>query len=305
MSEVTLDPEALKSWLPHRGLNLFIDEVWSNADRSESRSRTRVDAGDARGREALMRRDGSGRTCWSEPFLTELMALTGICLVHEALAPRNMVSVFSMISRLAYDYLPGLGEEVVGIAKVTRRRGDFTQFSVTASAAGKHVLDAEVMSGAAVLADIAGSPTRAFSKPIGDPIDPALFAWKPPHLRFIDRLVSADRATGKVVCSYTYPATHPFTAGHFPGAPLMMGVTQWSAAADAVWLARHLFDIPGSVSGQCRILRESGAEILDVRDLLLLDQGGAPLITQTKRLAFREVVRPGDGFLIEATVAPA
>jgi 3-hydroxymyristoyl/3-hydroxydecanoyl-(acyl carrier protein) dehydratase len=305
MPEVTLDSKALESWLPHRGLNLFIDEVWANAERTVSRSRTRILPGDPRGREALLRRDGSGRPCWFEPMLAELMALTGVCLVHEALATRNQISVFSMISKIAYHHLPGLGDEVIGHANVTRSRGEFTQFSTRAEANGKLILEAEVMSGSAVLADIAASGTRAFAKGTpGEPIDPALFAWKPPHLRFIDRLVSADRATGKIVCSYTYPADHVFTAGHFPGAPLMMGVTQWAAAADAAWLARNLFGIPGDVVAQCRILRENGAEILDVRDLLLVDQGGAPLMAMTKRLAFREVVRPGDGVLIEATVAP-
>jgi 3-hydroxymyristoyl/3-hydroxydecanoyl-(acyl carrier protein) dehydratase len=305
MPEVTLDTKALESWLPHRGLNLFVDEVWSNAERTVSRSRTRIPAGDARGREKLLRRDETGRACWSEPMLSELMALTGVCLVHEALTPKNQVSVFSMISKISFGYLPGLGEEVIGNANIIRKRGDFTQFGTRCEAGGKLVLEAEVMSGAAVLADIAKSESRSFSKGTpGDPVDAKLFAWKPAHLRFVDRLVSADKAAGKVVCSYTYPVDHPFVAGHFPGAPLMMGVTQWAAAADAAWVAKKLFGHAGPVAAQCRILRESGAEVLDVRDLVVGERNGVPFIEHTKRLAFRDVVRPADGLLIEATVAP-
>ena len=49
---------------------------------------------------------------------------------------------------------------------------------------------------------------------------------------------------------------------------------------------------------QCRIYRDSGKEVLDVRELLITEQGLVPMLTSTKRLAFREVVRPGDGLLI-------
>lgn len=304
MPEVTLDQKALLGWLPHRGVNLFVEEVWSNEERTKSRSRTRVLAGDPQGREALMRREAGGRTCWYEPFLAELMALTGVTLMHEKLAPKNQVSVFSMISRIAYHYLPTVGDEVIGYADITRQRGDFTQFVTRAEVDGKLVLEAEVMSGAAVLAEIASSPTRAFTRPQGEPVDAALFAWKPAHLRFVDRLISADPATRKVVCSYTYPSTHPFVPGHFPGAPLMMGVTQWAAAADAAWLGMKRFGIGPETISECKIMREDGSEILNIRGLSLRDEGGVPKIIETNRLAFREVVRPGDGMLVEATISP-
>ncbi len=305
MPELTLDNEALKGYLPHRGVNLYVDEVWTNHERTVSRSRTRIGRDDTRGRTILTRRDAHGQPCWAEPFLAELMALTGVCLMYEQLAPLGQVSVFSMISKIAYSFLPGIDDEVIGHASITRQRSGFTQYATRAEANGRTILEAEVMSGAAKLSDIASAPVKPFAGGIqGTAIDPALFTWKDARIRFIDRLVSADKATGKIVCSYVYPTDHPFVPGHFPGAPLMMGVTQWGAAADAVWLARCLFGLSGPVVAQCTIKRDTGAEILDVRDLVLTDDGGVPFIAETRRLAFREPVRPGDGILIEATVLP-
>jgi 3-hydroxymyristoyl/3-hydroxydecanoyl-(acyl carrier protein) dehydratase len=85
----------------------------------------------------------------------------------------------------------------------------------------------------------------------------------------------------------------------------MMGVTQWAMVADAAWLARNQFGIDGGVVANGVVKRQDGSEIIDVRDLVLAANDGLPRITATKRLAFREPVRPGDGVLIEVTVKPA
>jgi 3-hydroxymyristoyl/3-hydroxydecanoyl-(acyl carrier protein) dehydratase len=304
MSDLTLDPRALEKYLPHRGPNLLPDSVTLSADRTSAASRTRVGTRDPRGRDIFGRRDGSGRACWSEPYLAELMALTGVPLLHEELSKNGQVAVFSMISKIAYHFLPGLDDDVIGHAKIVRQRSGFSQYATRAECGGRTVLEAEVMSGAATFAEITSAPVRPFASDQGTPVDAGLFAWKDPALRFVDRIVAQDAAARRVVCAYTYPSDHPFVPGHFPGAALMMGVTQWSAAADAAWVARRLFGLPGPVVAQCKITREGGAEILDVRDLVLTLDGDTPLIAQTKRLAFREPVRPGDGILIEATVAP-
>jgi hypothetical protein len=84
----------------------------------------------------------------------------------------------------------------------------------------------------------------------------------------------------------------------------MMGVTQWAAVADAAWIARNRFGIAGAVVANGGIRRQDGSEVMDVRDLVLEPGGGVPRLTSTKRIAWREPVRPGDGLLVEVTVAP-
>ncbi len=310
MPDLTLDHAALHSWLPHRGVNLFIDEVWTNAERTRSRSRARALLPQYSERELLLRRDEQGRACWNEPFLIELMALSGIAQLHENLEKRNLISVFSMISRIVFHRLAPAGAEILGEAEITRQRGDFSVFSTRATCEGLPLLEAEVMSGVATMADISGVGSRPFAKAeVGQAIDHAVLSWKPPHLRFVDKIISADQAAGTMTCSYIYPEHHPFVAGHFPGAPLMMGVTQWSALADAAWVARQRFGIKGPILAKGSLRRQGGGEILEVRDLVLEPMTGAdghevPRIASTKRLAFREVVRPGDGMLIDVCIVP-
>ena len=294
------DHHALEAHLPHRGVNLIPDTVEVSDDGLTSISHTRIPCGDARGRDVFARNDGR----WSEPFLAELMALTGVPLLTAKLG--SNVAVFSMISRISFNAPAMLGDDVVGHAKITRERSGFTTFLTRAECNGRTILEAEVMSGAAPMAEIAKAPARPFTSCLKTtPLPTGCLDWKPPHLRFVDGVVSADAAERKLVCSYTYPATHPFVAGHFPGAPLMMGVTQWSAVADAAWAAAKLFGISGGVVANGTVRRQDGSEVLDVRDLVLAEAHGSPFIASTKRVAFREPVRPTDGLLVEVTVAPA
>jgi 3-hydroxymyristoyl/3-hydroxydecanoyl-(acyl carrier protein) dehydratase len=301
MPALTLDAKALEAYLPHRGVNLMPDTVELNEGRTKAISRTRVRPGDPRRREVMGRTAADGTACWYEPFLGELMALTGVPLLHERLAPINQVAVFSMISRLVFDRLAPLDAEVVGEAEIIRDRGAFIMFATSASVNGQRILEAEVMSGSAAIADIAkGEVGVGGPAPSGTPVDRSHFAWKPASTCFIDSVIS-DAASGKLVAAYRYPTDHPFVPGHFPGGALMMGVTQWAAVADAAWAAAKLFG-HRSVMAQGTIARANGAEVLDVRDLELVDEGGVPRIASTKRIAFRDKVLPGDEVVVSVTV---
>lgn len=305
MPEKTLDPETLQAYLPHRGFNLMPDTVTLHEGGLKATSRTKIPRGDARGREIFGRTDAGGQICWYEPFLGELMALTGVPLLHERLSPLGHVAVFSMISRITFHRPVPLYGEVIGHAEITRDRSGFTQFSTFAEIDGQKILEAEVMSGSATLSQVASAPIRPLTTNVGHAYEVGQLAWKGAPLRFIDRIVESDPATGRLVASYHYPHNHPFVPGHFPEAALMMGVTQWAMVADAAWLARNQFGLPGGVVANGVVKRQDGSEIIDVRDLVLGVNDGLPRITSTKRLAFREPVRPGDGVLIDVTVKPA
>lgn len=292
---------ALEAHLPHRGFNLMPDRVEVADDLLSSISHTHIPANDVRGRQVFARTDG----CWSEPFLAELMALTGVPLLAAKLKGNGQVAVFSMISKISFAPPSKITEAVTGYAKITRERSGFTTFSTRAECNGQTILEAEVMSGAAQLSEIACFPARPFHGQLPrQPLPAGCLDHKPPHLRFVDAVMHAEPAERKLVCSYTYPENHPFVPGHFPEGPLMMGVTQWSAVADAAWVAAKLFGIKGGVVANGSVKRQDGGEVLDVRELILELADGVPYIASTKRVAFREPVRPTDGLLVEVTVAP-
>lgn len=300
MPDTVLDHRALEAYLPHRGINLLPDTVTLLASGTIATSTTRIPTDDPRGRTSLGRRGGY----WYEPFLGELMALTGVPLLHARLQSENAVAVFSMISKLVFHRLAPLGSVVEGKAEITRDRGAFTVFATTASVDGQPLLEAEVMSGVAPISEISGK-ARAESEPLpaGEAIPAEYLAWKPAHLRFASTIVSADAAAGTLVAGYRYENDHPFVPGHFPGGPLMMGVTQWSAVADAGWIAMQRFGFTSAVI-QGRITRPDGREVLDVRDLELVSEDGVPRIAATKRIAFRDKIVPGESILIHVTVVP-
>lgn len=296
---LALDPKALEAHLPHRGCNLLPDVVEVHDCGKIARSIATVPRGDVRGREVMGRRDAAGRPCWYEPFVFEFLALTGIPLLTPRLAPQGQVAVFSSISRVVFNRQVPFGGTLVGHAEITRDRAPFTVFGTWAEIDGQKVLEAEVMSGVSTLAEVSGRPPRPLPLPPAEPI--ADFAWKARPVRFVDGVVSWDAATRKIVCSYTYPHDHPFVPGHFPGAPLMMGVTQFAAVADAAWVAacklgRKACTASGSVK------RPDGSEVAEIRELALVDDGGVPRVASLRRIAFRDPVRPGDTLLIDATL---
>ncbi len=293
---LVLDPAALEGLLPHRGPNMLPDVV--EVTGKCALSRTRIPVGDVRGREIFGRKTADG-LFWNEPFLAELMALTGIPLLTEGLAAKNQVAVFSMISKLIFHRPAPLGAMITGHAEVTRERSGFTTFLTRAEVDGLPLLEAEVMSGAATMAEISNFPVRPFpTVPTGTPA--LAMSGKPAPLRFADAVVKVDGST--VIVAYTYPTDHPFVPGHFPGAPLMMGVTQWSAVADAAWLAAKALGRTGKVVVSGGINRPDGSPVMDVRDLEIAVDDAGPAILTTKRIAFREAVRPGDGLLITVTL---
>lgn len=305
MTAIMLDHRDLERYLPHRGINILPDSMSMDVAGKEGRTTTRIAADDPRERQIFGRDDGNGNWVWNEPFLAELMALTGVPLLAEALAEEGKVSVFSMISKLSIPRLAPMDAEVVGHTRITRERRGFSSFSCQAYVGDELVLDSEVLSGAAPLQEIASAAVRPFAQvPEGDPVEP--FSWKPREMTFIDTVISDDSEAGTLRAAYTYPDDHPLVPGHFPDAALMMGVTQWSAIADAAWVARQRFGIQGPIIATGTITREDGGQVVDVRGLRMEPgAGGTAVLSATQRIAFREPVRPGDGVMVDVTIAPA
>lgn len=296
---LSLDPKALEAHLPHRGINMLPDLVELDDNGKIGRSFATVPRGDARGREVMGRLDGAGNACWYEPFVFEFLALTGVPLLTPRLAPNGQVAVFSSISRVVFNRQVPFSGKLIGHAEITRDRAPFTVFSTWAEVDGQRVLEAEVMSGVATMAEVSGRPPRPLPLPPATPV--AEFGWKARPIRFVDGVVSWDPAAKKIVCSYTYPHDHPFVPGHFPGAPLMMGVTQFASVADAAWVAAMKLGLKAcTASGSVK--RPDGTEVAEIRELALVDDGGVPRVSSLRRIAFREPVRPGDTLLIEATL---
>ncbi|TVR43476.1 MAG: hypothetical protein EA402_09595 [Planctomycetota bacterium] len=300
MSDIVIPHTQLVDYIPHRGPNLMPDTVWLAPDLQSSRSETTILPDDPRGRDCFWRLGADGMRYWNEPFLGELVALTGVPMLTEALNKEGKVAVFSAISKAEAPLPAPFHATLLGQAYITRSRSGFSQFNATLSVDGEVVYRAEVMSGSAAMADIVGGE-RSAQSPLAAGEALAPFPWKPSAMTFIDRILSDDGKT--LSLGYRYPETHPFVPGHFPEGPLMMGVTQWMAVADGLsLLLQRRGQSSGEFCGQGSLTRADGTEVASARGLRLqLDQGIARCL-ELRRIMFREVVRPGDELIINVSL---
>jgi 3-hydroxyacyl-[acyl-carrier-protein] dehydratase len=101
----------------------------------------------------------------------------------------------------------------------------------------------------------------------------ALLPHRPPF-RFVDA-VDDCVAGERVVARYTVTGDEPFLAGHFPGNPILPGVIQLEALAQA---------------GGIALLADSRYA------------GKLPLFGGVEEVRFRRVVRPGDTLVLDVTL---
>lgn len=112
----------------------------------------------------------------------------------------------------------------------------------------------------------------------GQGLDPVEVLNILPHrypFLLIDRILEIDDKEGRIVGLKNVTFNEPYFQGHFPGHPIMPGVLQVEAMAQAVGIL---------------ILRRSGNE------------GCLAYFMSIKNAKFRRAVRPGDQLLIEVTI---
>jgi len=140
---------------------------------------------------------------------------------------------------------------------------------------------------------------------MAEPTPASAYWWKRAEICFVSECRHLDVPGRAATLAYTYPQSHPFTKGHFPGNPVMMGITQWAAASDATdWLAFKLIEAgeaacPCDVSADVVIQKADGTVVAEVSGLVNRYQRDAEgrLFSETistKRIGFRDMARPGD-----------
>lgn len=322
-----IEGDALEGLLPHRGVNLMIDAVRVRGARDSATGDARlcVAQGDARGRDIFLR-DGTGGPVLIEPALAEHLALNAICILHPDMG-EGEIAFFSTISHFKLERELRAGEPILSEVKRLRDKGRFRRFEGTIRGEdGGVAASAEIM--AYTAAPAASSDRRESGKLLSPPevrdvraVDRARFGWKRPEMTFIDDRVDISPDKMRATLRYTYPPDHPFCAGHFPGNPVMMGITQWIAAADAAaWLLFERAEAGlgsggGGWKANVEIIRATGSLIAEIRGLVfapspermwrLGDSASAPVcVLETRRVGFRDQVRPGETIFMRVRLVP-
>jgi 3-hydroxymyristoyl/3-hydroxydecanoyl-(acyl carrier protein) dehydratase len=288
-----MDRERMLEYMPHRGRNVLIDE-YEDTGPGAGRGRLTIAEGDPAGRDVFLERRAGG-LCYSPFFLVEHAALTSILVLRSEMGGGRL-AYFSTVSKFRSHGDAPAGVPVVSTLTRARDRGEFRNFAARVETeAGALVAEASFMAFLAPRdrAPEAGPPRPGevtFPPPAAD-----LFPGLDPALAFLSR--SEGGEWGGV-----YPATHPLAEGHFPGAPVMMGMTQWLAVAE-----RAAIEAPvgrTEVRGDGALLLADGAPVVEVTGLAIeVDKDAAGRIADlrllsTKRVAFRERIHPGDAYTV-------
>lgn len=312
---LSLDQAAICALIPHRFENVLIDQVTCTDAGSEAT--LTIHPGEPAGRDIFLRTDGP-QPALIEHAIPEYLALASLCQLGDL--GEGHVGFFSTISNFKQSGRLPAGEPANAALTRERDRGPFRRFKgKVANAQGTHVASADIM--AFILDTTAGEAgqeeRRRVPLPAMDedrPLPAGAFWWKRPELCFVSHCLHLDLAKREATLGYVYPPDHPLTKGHFPGNPVMMGVTQWAAASDALdWLAFALINAgeascPTEIKADVLLQKDDGTVVAEVGGVVnrytRTDDGRVlPETVATKRIGFRDMVRPGEQVITSVSLS--
>lgn len=305
--------EEIKETIPHRYENVLMDraEIYKENDSRMCDLYLTLDENDEHGRDIFLKKQGDD-TVVTEHAYMEILALGTIVSMKPL--PENVTVYFSAITNYKkIDHIKA-GEVLTGITSEGRSKGDFYRFKgKIVNPAGNEIVSASLM--AFGMQGVAAETDESEKNKIEIPgfnldiaIDKSIIGWKSADMFFADKVKRLS--DNDIVTEYIYPEDHPFTKGHFPNNPVMMGVTQWIAGSDAVWLFVNELDElrkSNKISVTCdiNVIKENGViatEIKKCTSEIAVKDGELEAIdvVEMKKLYFRDIVKPKDKLYIHA-----
>jgi 3-hydroxymyristoyl/3-hydroxydecanoyl-(acyl carrier protein) dehydratase len=315
MEPFTARGEDFKAYLPHRGPNLIIDAIditGVGLDRVGLSSVT-IASGDEAGRDVFLQTGPEGGLSVNEFAMVEHIALTSSVMIFRDVGD-GKVAFFSTIKNFRRHASLRWPQGVVMSAEVNPLPGKKAfrrSKGIMRGPDGAEALSVQIM---AVIMDRAASgdldggkvSTPPAVEPISD-VDLSLFTYKPASMVFVTHETAFDPDGSVLTARYKYPADHPFTAGHFPGNPVMMGVMQWAAVLDgALCLVHRMGWGPGRFRADGELLRQDGSVICEVKGMVFSWEGPgqSPTLLATRRIGFRNVVNAGATVFVRVKGSP-
>ena len=309
MSQI-LTLEEIKDRIPHRYENLLIDqvEISDNPEIVSGDLKLTITESDPLDRAIFTQNiSGSNRSILVTTSM-EILALASI--VCSGKLEANQSVFFAGISNFEkFNDLP-TNAPIKGHTEKVSDKGGFLKYSGTLTdSEGTPLVKGDML---AVFID--GTPeSKGGKKKIEAPIestdlDPGFSeVHKDKWMRITDKVVNTSEAPNGFTTRYTYPEDHPFIKGHFPNNPVMMGVMQWMSIEDAslAYALHQKLTGVNVIKGDCNIVKKDGtlvAEIKAFEVLTDLKEGSETpyaTIQKTKRISFRDFVKPGETLYIQ------
>ena len=295
----------LEDFVPHRGRNMLMDEVSLYVKDGENcgEGTVTVSRGDELGRDIFLVTHPDVGDCIHPVFLIENAALIGIIASRN---PPNSMSFFSSVRTCQVSSLIRAGETVLAEVSPIATKKPFRRFHCLVTGEdGREIMSTELMA----FVQENGTDERPSVDPgcVHDPIARDLdqiaerFPGRDPVMVFVDACTELDLEAQTAQFSYTYPADHPLTHGHFPDRPLMMGMTQLLGLMDgAQWLVSELRKSgrikPGdSFELKGRTTRGDGSAVCEIKNSTLRACKGDDYTVEFQKargVSFRGMVIP-------------
>jgi len=303
MKTIHYDFDGVQTRIPHRFENLLLDHVDCIQTDTDTRGQFSITVSPGQSRGIFLQSRGTQQVL-IRTALMEILALASVVCTD---TPDDGVIIFASIGNfIIHDDFPA-GVPWVGEVVKLKDKGNFVRCrGVIGTASNPNMASGELMAfiiSKAQLAEQGSSPKLVDIPPTTEliAVDKTRFG-KAPEMVVCDS-VCAPYANGAVLGLYQYPTTHPLIKGHFPGNPIMMGIMQFLCVEDLCTAAfSHVGVAIGQrVSGNAQIIRTDGALIAEIKQFDVQIGSDQAVILGTKKVVFRESVRPGDTFFISLT----
>ncbi|NDC82152.1 hypothetical protein EB093_00600 [bacterium] len=297
MTITHFDRVGIEARIPHRHENMLLDHVECEKIDDTTVGRFSVQFGQQQPRDIFLETVDS-QSALIPTLLVEILALASIVCTDY---PDDSVIIFASISNFVIHRKPSVESPLFGTVTKLKDKGNFVRCRGVVESNAGIIADSELMAfiiPKIVLADEPGAP-KLVELPectTSIPVDKTRFN-KVSDMVVCDEIVRPFGDT-RLVGKYTYPPTHPLTKGHFPHTPIMMGVMQILGIEDTVTAGLGPILLNGHVTGDCQIIRSDGALIADIKEFVTEIIDGKGVFRGTKKVVFRESVRPGDTLLI-------
>ena len=298
----TLTREQILDIIPHRFENMLLDtvELFEENNLLRGKGTLAFGEGDIDNRDIFLIKENQQK--YYNPYMfMEFLALGCITVMEEKIR-QGQTALFSSIRKVSIEKV--VSEHTVLESDITLKNvsGNFHRFVGSIQTEdGSPVCSMEIM---AYGVDFSSEDpdnrettkriSASFVEAMSD-VNSSVFTYKPSPMVFIDSMGNTDTDNRSLLTQYTYPSSHPFTKGHFPGNPVMMGITQLIMFADsAELLIRQLGISEGNIRASGDILKQDGTVVCEIKGLGLQvrDAQIMPEFKTLKMCAFRELVRP-------------
>lgn len=300
-----LEQDKICEVIPHRHENVLIDRIELSQEDSETERTGRGNVcfapGDREGRDIFIVKDAEGRDVYYHYMYMEFFALGAIMLMEEKVRG-GRTAVFSSIRKVSFTGAAEAGTELLSNVSLKGVTSGFHRFAGTVEGNGEELAGLQIMaygvdfsSEEMSAADSGGKQVELPVLTEDTPVETRDFAYKRPELVCADRIRSFSEE--EIVTEFTYPENHPFTKGHFPGNPVMMGIMQVVTAADSgELLAGRCNREECEIETDSSLMRENGSLLCEVKGLSMFfhSKGVYPEPRGIKAVAFRDMVRPGE-----------